>query len=180
MIVPGTQPRQGRERTEFLLSAAGVDPAAGVALVGVRGYYLDTMGAPRVNDRGIYDDAIFICSPDAHASFNANTDPSVTRPGVAVLKAGLWTYQRGKHRRNDPKGYPALVQAAPVTVTRDEKGEETGWFGINIHRGSLRNTSSLGCQTIYPTQWQAFMNLVVAETVRWKQAKIPYLLVENS
>jgi hypothetical protein len=197
-IVPAGQPRQSRDRSVFLLSAAGVDIDKGVALLGIRGYYLNTMGAPKINDRGIYDDAVFVVSPDVHASFNANTDPSITREGVAVLEPGLWTWQKGKHRRNDPKGYPALVQAAPVIVRRDGTeafpvgtvhkkygtcvgpGLWKGWFGINGHRGSSRATSSLGCQTIYPSQWDAFRSLAYSEMTKWNQATVSYLLVENA
>lgn len=141
MIRPPSRPRQPESLTRELLS--GVD--AKVKLLGVRGYYQDTMGAVGKNDRGIYDDAIFLVTPTGYAAFNANTDPSVTRTGVAVLKPGLWLYKIGIHGLNKPKPkrYKALVQAAPVTVTRDGQGDDTGWFGINIHRGSETTTSSL-------------------------------------
>jgi hypothetical protein len=197
-ILPASQPRQTRDRTEFLLAAAGVSIASSVALLGVRGYYLNTMGAAKVNDRGIYDDAIFVCSPDVHASFNANTDPSIARVGVAVLEPGVWEQSKGKHRRSDPKGYPALIQASEVVVRRDGTealpigtkhpkygvcvgvGLWRGWFGINTHRGSSRATSSLGCQTIYPSQWDAFLALVYSEMTKWDQAQVKYLLVDNA
>lgn len=152
-----------------------------VALLGIRGYYKRTMGNPTKNDRGIYDDAIFLVSKDIFVSFNANTDPSIYRKGVAVLKPGLWKYRLGIHGLSRPVGqrYKALVQAAEVTVQRDELYDDTGWFGINIHRGGERGTSSLGCQTIVPSQWDAFIMLVEREMKRAEQKVVPYLLVEN-
>jgi hypothetical protein len=59
---------------------------------------------------------------------------------------------------------------------RDNRGEDTGWFGINIHKGGYNSTSSLGCQTIYPTQWQSFINTVYDQLKRYKQTKLPYVL----
>lgn len=152
--------------------------AVDVKLLGLRGYYKKTMGNPVKNDRGIYDDAIFILSPDIFAAFNANTDPSNFRKGIANLKNGLWWYKPGKHKITSPTGYPALVQAAPVTVLRDEVGEDTGWFGINIHKGGYNTTSSLGCQTIYPMQWDSFINTVYDQLKRYDQKKVPYVLIE--
>jgi lysozyme len=53
-------------------------------------------------------------------------------------------------------------------------------IAINIHRGGYRTTSSEGCQTIYPSQWDGFINLVYSEMSRYNQKTIPYLLVENA
>lgn len=149
-----------------------------VKVIGIRGYYKKTMGNPVKNDRNIYDDALFVISPEIFASFNANTDPSVTRKGVAVLKPGVWRYKKGKHKINSPSGYPAFVQAEKVTVIRDQQGEDTGWFGINHHKGGYSTTSSLGCQTTYPTQWEAHRALVYSELDKYGQKDFPYILLE--
>lgn len=178
MIVPSSKPQQKRVVTENLLRKAGLQDTV-LALVGIPGYYLDTMGKPGENDRGIYDDAIILISQEAHVTFNANTDPSSFRKGIATLKPGLWQYKLGIHGLSKPanRRYEALVQAAPVTVHRDSQGDETGYFGINIHRGSYNSTSSLGCQTIFPDQWPAFIALVKSELKRTGLKTIPYLLV---
>ena len=170
---------QADTKSRQLLLAAGVGEK--VSLLGMRGYFRDTMGKPGVNDRGIYDDAIFLVSPTAYVAFNANTDPSIARPGVAVLRKGLWRYKIGIHGLSKPmwKRYKALVQAAAVIVVRDGGRVDTGYFGINIHKGSRNSTSSLGCQTIWPEQWNSFISLIEQELSRYNQATIPYLLVEG-
>lgn len=181
-IVPNTRPKQTVEETRRLLSAGGVSESKyPVALFGARAYYRRTMGNPIKNDRGIYDDAIFLVSPNVFASFNANTDPSVYRKHIATLQLGRWFYKVGIHGLSKPKEkrYTALVQADEVTVSRDQEPAETGWFGINIHRGGLNSTSSLGCQTIYPEQWAGFIALVQGELKRCGQKIIPYLLTES-
>lgn len=179
-IAPPSRPKLTRGAVEYLLSQRQV--SARVSLVGIRGYYKDTMGKPGENDRGIYDDALFLVSGEVFAAFNANTDPSVYRAGIASLKAGVWRYKLGIHGLSKPKSqqYRALVQAGPVTVFRDGRGDDTGMFGINIHRGGTTGTSSLGCQTIVPTQWPAFISLVTQELLRADgQVVIPYVLVEQ-
>lgn len=172
-----TQPKLTQEEALALLAPINLPDV--VKILGIRGYYKKTMGNPLKNDRGIYDDALFIISPDVFAAYNANTDPSVTRKGIANLKAGIWWYKPGKHKINSPNGYPALVQADKVTVIRDEVGEDTGWFGINIHRGSYNYTSSIGCQTIYPNQWDSFKTTVYDQLNRYNQKKVPYILIES-
>lgn len=125
------------------------------AVVGLRGYYKKSMGNPDSNDRGIYDDAIFILTEKECIPFNANCDPSRYEKHIAKLKAGVWhVYKFDKHRGK----YLALCQrAGNVTVFRDGENEDTGSFGINIHTGGYNTTSSAGCQTIYPTQWEKFI-----------------------
>jgi len=178
IYTPPARPQQSREETARILAARGV--VAPVAILGVRGYYKRTAGDPTRNDRGIYDDALFVVTPSTYATFNANTDPSADyRPGLACLRPGLWWYKVGTHGLSRPPAqrYTALVQAGPVTVDRDGEGPDTGWFGINIHRGATRSTSSLGCQTIPPSQWPEFIELV--RTAAGKR-EIPYLLVDGA
>lgn len=175
-ILPPGRPRIGRNAIEQILHQAKVTEV--VAIVGIRGYYRDSMGEPGVNDRGIYDDALTIISPSAFVTFNGNVDPSVYRPAIAVLQPGVWRYKIGTHGLNKPASQrnKALVQAAPVTVLRDKGGFDTGMFGINIHRGSRSGTSSLGCQTIPPDQWPAFIALIESELKRAGQVSVPYML----
>jgi lysozyme len=179
-LAPNTRPKLTRSAVEFILGTHKVRDA--VAIVGSRGYYRDTMGRPGANDRGIYDDAIFVISPEGFVSFNANVDPSISRRGIAVLKTGVWRYKLGIHGLSRPAAqrYRALVQAGPVTVHRDDVGDDTGWFGINIHRGGVSTTSSLGCQTIVPGQWPAFIALVEQELKRAGQKEVRYVLTEKA
>ena len=179
-MVPNSRPQQAKEKTLAMVIRAGIEDR--VALVGVRGYYADSMGLKGKNDRGIYDDAIVLLSPSVHATFNANTDPSVYRKGIAVLKTGVHRFRKGNHGIGKPDGgYPALRPAnakEELPVARDKEGDSMG-VAINIHRGSYNSTSSAGCQTIYPSQWNGFINLVYSEMARYNQKTIPYLLVEN-
>ncbi len=179
-IAPGTRPKQSREETEEFLRKNGITD--GFGLLGVRGYYKRTMGDPAKNDRGIYDDAIMLLSPTAYVTFNANCDPSIFRFRIATLQPGVWRYKIGIHNLSKAKSrqYVALVQAAKVAVSRDGAGEETGYFGINIHRGGKNTTSSEGCQTIQPLQWEAFIALVRQQMKQYGKRDIPYVLISNS
>jgi len=194
--MPGSKPQLSQAGLAEKLKPFGLDRSKHpLVVVGIRGYYRDTMGAPGVNDRGMYDDALFIDAPDSFIAFNGNTDPSRFRPGegfseatkgIASLDPGPWIV----HRFDIHNGkYLALCQrAGKVTVTRDGKKEnykDTGEFGINIHRGSYHGTSSLGCQTIHPDQWDGFISLATDLARRyhgdkWKKVTIPYVLIENA
>lgn len=149
---------------------------------GIRGYYRDSMGAVGRNDRGVYDDALFVVSPDVFAAFNGNVDPSTARHRIANLEPGWWDcYQFDTHNGSVP--HPAICQRKGlVTVRRDGVGLDTGMFGINIHRGGRTGTSSLGCQTVPPDQWDAFYALAKSEAVRlygkrWNKETITYILI---
>lgn len=178
-MIPKSRPQQKKSVTRNALKKAGID--TGVSIVGIRGYYRDTMGEVGKNDRGIYDDAIIVMSENVHATFNANTDPSLFKKGVASLKPGLHLYKKGNHGISRGPGYPALRPATKgevLPVVRDGQGDSLG-VAINIHKGGYKTTSSEGCQTIHPDQWQGFINLVYSEMSRYGQKTIPYLLLEN-
>lgn len=193
VAVPKSKPRLSSTSLRKMIAPFKVDRTMyPIVIVGIRGYYLNTMGKGKVNDRGIYDDALFIDAPEVTVSYNANTDPSYVRKGkgkgatkgMATLKPGLWMVHKFDLHRSK---YLALCQRqGEVTVVRDGSPnyDDTGYFGINIHRGSYNSTSSEGCQTIHPTQWESFIALAEDQAKRhfgsrWKKVTIPYILIEN-
>lgn len=182
VMIPNSKPKLLQSEAKDLIQDFNLGEYP-VKLLGIRGYYKQTMGNPIKNDRGIYDDAIFILSPELFGTYNANTDPSVAKPGVAVLKPGVYLYKIGLHGISRPNPYKALRQYGRVTVYRDGRaGEFTDTkqapFYINIHRGGINTTSSLGCQTIHPSQWPSFIATVEDQLKRFNQPVIPYALIE--
>ncbi len=178
-MLPPSTPKANLDRVTKAIKAAKLtDP---VVLVGVRGYYRDTMGKAGENDRGLYDDALFIVSPAHFSAWNANTDPSVHRPGIASLIPGIHRYRRGNHGISRPGGgYPAFRPATPdeqLPVTRDGMANPRPGIAINIHRGGRTTTSSEGCQTVPPLQWDAFYAALSGEMKRHKVTTFPYLLL---
>lgn len=181
-ILPGSKPLLTREEALQKIAVFVIPEEYKVRLLGIRGYYKKTMGDSSKNDRSIYDDAIFIITPDDFWGFNANTDPSVARKGVAVLKpGGPYLYKIGLHNMKKP--YRALRQFGNVTVIRDGGKEDTdspkNRFYIDIHKGGFGTTSSLGCQTIYPLQWDDFLKKTEEEMAEYKQTIVPYYLIEK-
>jgi len=186
----GSGPRLSKERVEAILKANGVDTTK-ACLLGIRGYYLDTYGKKGINDRGVYDDALIWFSPTTYRTFRANCDASKIRPGqgfaegskgMAMLKKGVWRdYYPGMHNGSVP--HLAFRQGSPVTVIRDgingEDYPQTGMFGINIHRGGANGTSSAGCQTVQPTDWDTFKKLGDSELAKYSQKNFVYCLVEQ-
>lgn len=174
-LLPQTRPTAELGMLLRIASEAGVNVEREVCIIGLRGYY-----NPGQNQRAIYDDAIFILAPHKTKAFNANCDASVFRKAVANLKPGVWWYKLGIHGLSKPKSkqYQALVQFDKVTVIRDQVGPDTGFFGINIHRGSYTGTSSLGCQTIHPSQWDEFISTVKQYLTMYGQTKLRYILKE--
>lgn len=192
-IIPPSKPRMGFSELKPKVEAAGLrlDQHA-LFVVGVRGYYANTMGVPG-NERGIYDDAIFLVSPSHFSAYNANTDPARRRPGrgfgkdrgMARLQPGVWVVYRFDIHGSKTDPHFALCQrGGDVLVMRDgyPDYEHRGSFGINIHRGGRTRTSSIGCQTIPPSQWEGFINSAADQARRyhgsaWKQTNIPYVLL---
>jgi len=133
--------------------------------------------------------------------YKVTTDPGLTylkdpinNAGTAILKEGQYrgVYKLGLHRRK----YTALVQAAPVTVIRDfdlddrldfRSGvEQTGFFGINIHRASstgestLVNKWSAGCQVFSSIHhYNEFIRLCKNASSEWGDF-LTYTLVRKS
>ena len=180
-IVPPKRPEITFGFASELVRAHGVKLPA---LLGRRGYYRDTMGEAGKNDIGLYDDAIVLVTPDFFKAWNANTDPSRHKESVATLRPGVWDYKLGIHNiSKDPTIHPhyeALVQADVVRVSREGSDKlDAGFFGINIHKGGYTTTSSEGCQTIYPDQWDDFITCVKREMNRCHVTTIPYVLTER-
>lgn len=133
-----------------------------------------------------FDDTIYVFYVDKEGKlvqhkFSATTDPGtywlqnpMNPQGTAILKQGQYigSHAMGLHRGK----YMALVQQRPVTVMRDydrnaildfnNGREDTGLFGINIHRASETGTTkvvdhySAGCQVFASiTDFILFMSL---------------------
>lgn len=181
MIKPLDRPKASKlEVVDFIKSFPLTEK---VYLVGIRGYYKNSMGEAGENDIGIYDDAIFLVTPNDMFAYNANTDPSKYRKGIAMLLPGLHYFKKGKHGISKPGGgYPAIRPATPGESLPVSRYGQTGSFNgiaINIHKGSLNYTSSAGCQTIYPDQWNDFITKAYKAMDIEGQKIIPYILIEQ-
>ena len=184
IAIPNSKPKMSKEDAMKELAQFNLD-AYPVKVLGIRGYYKQTMGNPIKNDRGIYDDAMFIVSPDMFASFNANTDPSINRTGIATLVAPqVVLYKVGTHGISGSNPRQAFRQASfGISVVRDGKegvfkDSAKAPFWIDIHDGGNNTTSSEGCQTIPKGQWMAFNESLKLQLKNNKQTIFPYALIE--
>lgn len=144
-------------------------------IVGIRGYYLNSMGTKGKNDFGIYDDAILLFDGAVLHTFNGNTDPSKFGVGDACIKSGVYPFYRGKHRGK----YDALrpfPEGVKIPCTRD--GKDSFAIATNMHKGGEISTGSEGCQTIPPSQWEAFIWNVYDTMNVHKMHTINYYLYE--
>lgn len=181
-ILPPSKPKQDRATTHALLIEHGDAPLKldKAYILVIRGYYWDSMGKPNQNDVNIYDDAIFVISPDTFAAFNANADPSYRGRKLAMLSPQTIDYYKGRHRNK----YPALrpyPEGIKLRCTRD--GVASMCSHTNIHKGGDVNTHSEGCITIPASkasgyQWDAFIKLVYAQMTKYKQKTIATTIIE--
>ncbi len=161
-------PRISHDEVKSILVANGCDVTKACWLA-IRGYFLDTVGKPGVNDRNYWDDAWCLYSPQhGVVTYRANTDPTGYKPGKgtdgnkgrASLAPGVWLYGEGAH-----KGRPAFRQCAQVLVYRDDTDgtpyPHWGTHAINIHDSRGSSTSSEGCQTIKTAQFLSIRPLFV-------------------
>lgn len=204
-LLPPERPKISEDQLAVQLSALSIDNNRyPMMVVGIRGYYSKSMGATPSNERGIYDDAICLYAPKngrfvgIFKAFNGNTDPSKIRigtgtgtgagKGMAQLKPGVWYSYRFDIHNSKVSPHPAICQrAGPVTVMRDGDPpyEDSGMFGINIHRGGNYQTSSEGCQTVPPSQWEEFISTAhdTAKSLfgdQWQTKVLPYALLDLS
>src|SRR5260370_15773738 len=147
-VTPPKRPMQSLKDSVRRLSNAKVSIKNKAALLGIRGYYPE-MRVSGKNARKVYDDAIFIVSRNAHASFNANTDPSgegwnaaINKP-YATLKPGVWRFLQGWHKKGKPGGHKTLRQPQKYPcpcILEAAKGkpsyEETCHLATSPARGS--------------------------------------------
>lgn len=182
-ITPRSKPKLSRQKALELLGSWDFSKYP-IVVLGIRGYYKNSMGRPLLNDTGIYDDACAIITQTHFKVFNFNTDPSTIAEGRAMLEPGTWhSYKLGLHKNQ----YLALVQRmGKVKVKRQSKKSPkgyiytSGFFGINIHKGGTNQTNSLGCQTVPPSQWEDFINTckVYQEDIGREDKLISYKLIE--
>jgi hypothetical protein len=134
----------------------------------------------KANEKNKFDDRFYLIKGPIMYEFTGTTNPGthwlknlLNPKGTAVLKPGQYVdaYQLGLHQGK----YEALVQRKPVTVYRDgdkddtaeEQGkEDTGMFGINIHRANPSAISSIidkwsaGCQVL--NDFKQYASLIAA------------------
>lgn len=142
---------------------------------------------------GDWIEEVYECTTDPSAE--QHLDPTNPK-GVAILKAGQY---RGVWKLDMHAGkYLALCQrGAKVTVYRDRNRdrysdmgvgvpEDTGWFGINCHRGHssrLVETTkwySAGCQVIWsPIDWARLITLAQLQVEHGLGNSFTYTLVEE-
>lgn len=170
------------EADDYYKRAIVPPPVTTVMVLAIRGYYEDTMGKPGENDRGIFDDAMFLIGPNYFQSFNANTDPRKFENGIAMLLPGWHEFKQGWHGYGKPSGHKAFRTANPDEVTPVLRDGQTGikeGYTINLHSGGFKNTNSAGCQTVYKAQWAEFQKTAYDLMNKEGQKTLPYLLIEE-
>lgn len=134
-----------------------------------------------------------------HHVYKITTDPSninlqnpINNSGTAILKEGQYrnAFKIGLHKGK----YEALVQASPMTVIRDNNKddkldfnnkEETGMFGINMHRASINGDNeniglySAGCQVHKDTKRFVYEFMPIIKSAIGKST-ITYTLINES
>jgi len=159
-----------------------------------KNYHLNIVGIRNESSEpNRFDDEIWVfwCNENKWTlkKYKATTDPGlsyledpIASQGTAILKENQYVgaYQLGKHKGQ----YEALVQRKPITVIRDfnrdkkldfsSGKEQTGFFGVNIHRSSPTGESqfvnkwSAGCQVFANiNEYSEFMGLCKKAIGEW-------------
>ena len=74
-----------------------------VLLIGIRGYFLNTLGKVGENDFNLWDDAMLVYEKGTLLkTFNANTDPSKLRADLAVLEPAFISFIEARTKAELP------------------------------------------------------------------------------
>ncbi|HEY8560527.1 MAG TPA: hypothetical protein VIL74_09130 [Pyrinomonadaceae bacterium] len=156
-------------------------------VVGVRGYFLNSVGKPGENDLNLWDDAILVYYDSVLVkTFNANTDPSKHNQKLAMLDAGLYEFYQGTHKERIKafRAYPEGVELPCKRQQFDGSWVKSKCSAINIHDGAFNDTWSAGCQTVINQtphkQFDEFRDLVYDLMDANKMKTFKYLLLEES
>ncbi|HVQ09515.1 MAG TPA: glucosaminidase domain-containing protein [Allosphingosinicella sp.] len=196
LMLPPAKPQIDRATAIRMTESKGVRlETTPFQIGGMRGYFPQSMGSTPGNDRGVNDDGFFILTATFFETYNGNCDPSRFRAGqgtgagkgMASLLPGVYPVYQFSTHNGSKRQYPAICQRlGPVNVMRDGPSgpyPDKGMFGINLHEGGDWGTSSLGCQTFPPSQWDDFYADAKREAQavygdRWNKTAITYALFD--
>jgi len=161
-------------------------------LIGIR----STVDVPNV-----FNDFFCLISKSEMYVWTITTDPGtywlehpLNKLGTAVLKPNQWRgcYSLGYHQGK--REHPALVQTKSVTVYRDNNKdnrtntnakEETGLFGINIHRSNLNSRTmsigrwSAGCQVFQSKKDHDVLLSICHQYKKYLNNQFTYSLIDE-
>jgi len=170
-----------------------------------KGYDLNIVGICSADiDQEVFNDGItvFYMSDGRwnYFPFPETTDPGsfylqnpLSVKGTTILKPGQY---RGSHKIGRHKNYKALQQKKAVTVYRDDNrdgylnadnmDQDSGMFGINIHRSNAYRPSavigkwSAGCQVLQdPAHFRFLLELCELSSATYSNS-FSYTLLEES
>ena len=156
-------------------------------LIAIRGYFLNSVGKRGENDYNVWDDAVLVTeNGQLQRAFNANTDPSKIKSGLAMLNEGLYYFYKGMHK-NRIRAFRAFPEGVKLPCKRQDalgNWHSSVCSAINIHDGGERDTWSAGCQTVINTHQNAqfieMRDLVYGIMDRLRLLHFPYLLIDEA
>lgn len=182
------RPQITDERLKDIIAASPFSyPGGYVSLVGLRGYFANSVGIKGANDVNVYDDAMLVLeNQQIVGRYNANTDPS-KQEGRAHLLPGIYTFYRGRHK-NRIDAFRAYPEGVVWKCERMQNGVmiPSTCSYINIHDGGITNTWSEGCQTlpgakaasVWENQFAEMRDLVYKLMRQHSQLVVGYLLLD--
>lgn len=154
-------------------------------VIGVRGYFLNSVGKKNANDTGWDDGIIVYENGTLIKTFNGNTDPSKVNSDLAMLDTGVYQFAKGTHKNRIKafRAYPEGVRLKCKRQNRNGVWKESLCSAINFHDGGLSDTWSAGCQTIInqgkQKQFDEFRDLVYKLMTKHTLKTFTYLLIEE-